>query len=109
MRACDGSLRPQSSASAKLPNKGKKLPEKPDSNVTTMTEAESGPMDRDKTEITASTASSGTSNKVAPEASRNEPGVSEVSPKAPTPKDDDVPTGGCTAIGVTASRSLQLI
>src|SRR5882762_8618418 len=71
----------QSSASAKLPNKGK--PEKPDSNVTTMTEAESGPKDRDKTEITASTASSGTSNKVVPEASRNEPGVSEVNPKAP--------------------------
>ncbi len=96
----------QSSASAKLPNKGKKLPEKSDSNVTTMTEAESGPKDRDKTEITASTAPSGTSNTVAPEASRNEPGVSEVSPKAPTQKDDDVPGGECTPIGVTASGKL---
>ena len=96
----------QSTASAKLPNKGKKLPEKPDSNVTTMTEAESGAKDRDKTEITASTAPSGTSNNVAPEASRNEPGVSEVSPKAPTQKDDDVPGGGCTPIGVTASGKL---
>jgi hypothetical protein len=72
----------QSTASAKLPNKGKKLPEKPDSNVTTMTEAESGAKDRDKTEITASTAPSGSSNNVAPEASRNEPGVSEVSPSS---------------------------
>jgi hypothetical protein len=47
------SLRPtavpgqHSSASAKLPNKGKKLPEKPDSEVTRMTEAESGPKDRE--------------------------------------------------------------
>ncbi|HYT18599.1 MAG TPA: hypothetical protein VEW05_00020, partial [Candidatus Polarisedimenticolia bacterium] len=106
LAAPDGSTGQQSSASAKLPNKGKKLPEKPDSNVTTMTEAESGPKDRDKTEITAGTASSGTSNKVAPEASRNEPGVSEVNPKAPTQKDDDVPDGGCTPIGVTASGKL---
>ena len=96
----------QSSASAKLPNKGKKLPEKSDSNVTTMTEAESGPKDRNKTEITANTAPSGTSNKVAPETSRNESGVSEVSPKAPTQKDDDVPGGGCTPIGVTACGKL---
>jgi hypothetical protein len=106
LAAPDSSTGQQSSASAKLPNKGKKLPEKSDSNVTTMTEAGSGPKDRDKTEITASTASSGTSNKVAPEASRNEPGVSEVSPKAPTQKDDDVPGGECTPIGVTASGKL---
>ena len=108
LAAPDGSTGQRSSASAKLPNKGKKLPEKPDSNITTMTEAESGPKDRDKTEITASTASSGTSNKVASEISRNEPGVSEVSPKAPTQKDDDVPVlgGGCTPIGVTASGKL---
>jgi len=106
LAAPDGSTGQRSSASAKLPNKGKKLPEKPDSNITTMTEAESRPKDRDKTEITASTASSGTSNKVAPEASRNEPGVSEVNPKAPTQKDDDVPGGGCTPIGVTASGKL---
>src|SRR5258708_17522299 len=73
-----------------------------------MTEAESRPKDRDKTEITASTASSGSSNKVEYEISRNEPGVSEVSPKAPTQKDDDVPVpgGGCTPIGVTASGKL---
>jgi hypothetical protein len=96
----------QSTASAKLPNKGKKLPEKTDSNVTTMTEAESGAKERHKTEITASTASSGTSNKVAPKASRNGPDVSELSPKAPTEKDDDVPGGGCTPIGVTASGKL---
>ena len=106
LAAPDSSTDQHSSASAKLPNKGKKLPEKSDSNVTTMTEAESGPKDRDKTEITASTAPSGTSNKVAPEASRNEPGVSEVSPKAPTQKDDDVPGGECTPIGVTASGKL---
>jgi hypothetical protein len=104
--AAPDSTSQQSSASAKLPNKGKKLPEKSDSNVTTMTEVESGPKDRDKTEITANTAPSGTSNKVAPEASRNEPGVSEVSPKAPTQKDDDVPGGECTPIGVTASGKL---
>jgi hypothetical protein len=106
LAAPDSSTGQQSSASAKLPNKGKKLPEKSDSNVTTMTEAESGPKDRDKTEITASTAPPGTSNKVAPEVSRNEPGVSEVSPKAPTQKDDDVPGGECTPIGVTASGKL---
>jgi hypothetical protein len=106
LAAPDSSTGQQSSASAKLPNKGKKLPEKPDSNVTTMTEAGSGPKDRDEAEVTASTASSGTSNKVAPEASRNEPGVSEVSPKAPTQKDDDVPGGECTPIGVTASGKL---
>jgi hypothetical protein len=106
LAAPDSSTGQQSSASAKLPNKGKKLPEK--SNVTTMTEAESGPKDRDKTEITASTAPSGTSNKVAPEASPNEPGVSEVSPKAPTQKDDDVPGGECTPIGVTASGKLVI-
>ena len=91
LAAPDSSTGQQSSASAKSPNKGKKLPEKSDSNVTTMTEAGSGPKDRDEAEVTASTASSGTSNKVAPEASRNEPGVSEVSPKAPTQKDNDVP------------------
>ena len=96
----------QSTASAKLPNKGKKLPEKADSKVSRMTEAGSGPKDRDEAEVTASTASSGTSNKVAPEASRNEPGVSEVSPKAPTQKDNDVPGGECTPIGVTASGKL---
>ena len=106
LAAPDSSTGQQSSASAKLPNKGKKLPEKSDSNVTTMTEAESGPRDRDRTEITASTAPTGTSNKVAPEASRNEPGVSEVSPKAPTQKDNDVPGGECTPIGVTASGKL---
>jgi hypothetical protein len=106
LAAPDSSTAQQSSASAKLPNKGKKLPEKPDSNITTMTEAESGPKDRDKTEIAANTAPAGTSNKVAPEASRNEPGVSEVSPKAPTQKDDDVPGGGCTPIGVTAFGKL---
>jgi len=106
LAAPDSSTGQQSSASAKLPNKGKKLPEKPDSNVTTMTEAGSGPKDRDEAEVTASTASSGTSNKVAPEASRNEPGVSEVSPKAPTQKDNDVPGGECTPIGVTASGKL---
>ena len=105
LAAPDSSTDQRPSASAKLPNKGKKLPEKSDSNVTTMTEAESGPKDRDKTEITASTAPSGTSNKVAPEASRNETGVSEVSPKAPTQK-DDVPGGECTPIGVTASGKL---
>src|SRR5450432_1663698 len=106
LAAPDSGTGQQSSASAKLPNKDKKLPEKSDSNVTTMTEAESGPKDGDKTEITASTAPSGTSNKVAPEVSRNEPGVSEVSPKAPTQKDDDVPGGECTPIGVTASGKL---
>ena len=106
LAAPDSSPGQQSSASAKLPNKGKKLPGKPDFNVTTMTEAESGPKDRDKTEIIASTAPTGTSNKVAPEASRNEPGVSEVSPKAPTQKDNDVPGGECTPIGVTASGKL---
>src|SRR6266403_1267901 len=41
--AAPDSTSQQSSASAKLPSKGKKLPEK--SNVTTMTEAESGPKD----------------------------------------------------------------
>jgi hypothetical protein len=106
LAAPDSSIGQQSSASAKVPNKGKKLPEKPDSNVTRMTEAESGPKDRDKAEITAITAPSGPSNKVAPETSRNEPGVSEVGPKAPIQKDDDVPTGGCTPIGVTASGKL---
>jgi hypothetical protein len=106
LAAPDGSTGQHSSANAKLPNKAKKLPETPDSNVTSMTEAESGPRDRDKTEITASPAPSGASNKVAPETSRNEPGVSEVSPKASTQKDDDVPTGGCTPIGVTASGKL---
>ncbi len=89
-----------------MANKGKKLPDKPDSKVSRMTEAESGPKDRDKTEITASTVPAGTSNKVAPETSRNEPGVSEVSPKAPTQKDDDVADDGCTPIGVTASGKL---
>jgi hypothetical protein len=102
----DSSNGQQSSASAKLPNKAKKLTEKADSNVTRMTEAESGPRDSDKTEITASTAPSGASNKVAAETPRNEPGVSEVSPEAPTRKDDDVPTAGCTPIGVTASGKL---
>jgi len=87
----DSSTGQHSSASAKLPNKGKKLPETPDFNVTRMTEAESGPKDNDKTEITAGTAPSGVSNKVAPETSRNEP---------------DVPTGGCTPIGITASGKL---
>jgi hypothetical protein len=104
--APDSSTGQQSSASAKLPNKGKKLPEKSDSVVTTMTEAESGRKDRDKTEITASTAPSGTSNNVAPEASSNESGVTAVGPKAPTQKDDDVPGGECTPIGVTASGKL---
>jgi hypothetical protein len=104
--APDSSTGQQSSASAKLPNKGKKLPEKSDSVVTTMTEAESGRKDRDKTEITASTAPSGTSNNVAPEASSNESGVTEVGPKAPTQKDDDVSGGECTPIGVTASGKL---
>ncbi len=56
LAAPDSSTDQHSSASAKLPNKGKKLPEKPDSNITTMTEAESGPKDRDKTEIAANTA-----------------------------------------------------
>jgi hypothetical protein len=108
LAAPDSSTGQHSSANAKLPNKAKKLPETPDSNVTSMTEAESGPKDRDrdKTEITASTAPSGASNKAAPETSRNEPGVSEVSPKAPTQKDDDGPSGGCTPIGVTASGKL---
>jgi|GEM_PF-1223446 len=106
LAAPDNSTVQQSSASAKLPNKGKKLPDKPDSKVSRMTEAESGPKDRDKTEITASTVPAGTSNKVAPETSRNEPGVSEVSPKAPTQKDDDVADDGCTPIGVTASGKL---
>jgi hypothetical protein len=101
LAAPDSSTGQQSSASTKLSNKGKKLPEKPDSKISRMTEAESGPKDKDKTEITASTAPDGT-----PEASRNEPGVSEVSPKAPTQKDDDVPGGGCTPIGVTASGKL---
>jgi len=107
LAAPDSSTSQQSSASAKLPNnKGKKPPEKPDSKVSRMTEAESGPKDRDKTEITASTAPAGTSNKVASEASRNESGVSEVSPKALTQKDDDVADGGCTPIGVTDSGKL---
>jgi hypothetical protein len=106
LAAPDSSTGQHSSASAKLPNKGKKLPEKPDSNVTRMTEAESGPKDRDKTEIAASTAPSGSSNKAAPESSRNETGVSEVSPKAPTQKDNDVPTGGCMPIGITAQGQL---
>jgi hypothetical protein len=106
LAAPDSSTAQHSSENGKVPNKGKKLPERPESNVTRMTEAESGPTDRDKTEITASTAPSGTSNKVAPETSRNEPGVGEVSPKVPTQKDDDVPTGSCTPIGVTASGKL---
>jgi len=106
LAAPDSSTGQQSSASAKLPNKGKKLPEKPDSKVSRMTEAGSGPNGRDKTEITSSTAPSGTSNKVASEASRNESGVSEVSPKAPAQKHDDVPGGECTPIGVTASGKL---
>jgi hypothetical protein len=106
LAAPDSSTAQHSSENAKLPNKGKKPPEKPDSYVSRMTEAESGPKDRDTTEITASTAPSGTSNKVAPEASRNETGVSEVIPKAPTQKDDDVPGGECTPIGVTASGKL---
>jgi hypothetical protein len=63
LAAPDSTTGQQSSVSAKLPNKGKKLPEKSDSNVTATTEAESGPKDRDKTEITASTAPTGTSNK----------------------------------------------
>jgi hypothetical protein len=106
LAAPDSSTGQQSSASAKLPNKGKKLPEKPDSKVSRTTEAESGPKDRDKTEMTARTAPAGTSNKVASETSRNEPGVSEVSPKASTQKDDDVAGGECTPIGVTASGKL---
>jgi hypothetical protein len=106
LAAPDSSTGQQSSASAKVPNKGTKPLEKPDSNVARMTETESGPKDGEKTEITASTAASGTLNKVAPEISRNEPGVSEVSPKAPTQKDDDVPGGECTPIGVTASGKL---
>jgi hypothetical protein len=106
LAAPDSSTGQHSSANAKLPNKAKKLPETPDSSVTRMTEAETGPEDRDKTDITAGTAPSGASNKVAPEISRKETGVSEVSPKAPTQKDDDGPTGGCTPIGVTASGKL---
>jgi hypothetical protein len=106
LAAPDSSTGQQSSASAKLPNKGKKLPEKSDSNVTTMTEAESGPKDRDKTEITASTAPSGASNKAAPETSRNEPGLREVNPKVSTQTDDDGPSGGCMPIGLTASGKL---
>ena len=106
LAAPDSSTGQHSSASAKLPNKGKKQPEKPDSEVTRMTEAESGPKDRDKTEATASTAPSGASNKAAPETSRNETGVSEVSPRAPPQKNDDEPTGGCTPIGLTASGQL---
>jgi hypothetical protein len=105
LAAPDSSTGQHSSASAKLPNKGRKLPEKPDSEVTRMTEAESGPKDRDKTEATASTAPSGASNKAAPETSRNETGVSEVSPRAPPQKNDDEPTG-CTPIGLTASGQL---
>jgi hypothetical protein len=96
----------QSYASAKLPNKGKKLPGKPDSNVTRMTEAESGPKGGDNTETTTSTVPSGSSNRVAPKTSRTEPGVGEVSPKAPTQTAEDVPTGGCMPIGVTASGKL---
>jgi hypothetical protein len=106
LSAHDANTGQHSSASAKLPNKSKKLPEKPDSNVTRMIEAESGPKDRDKTEITANTAPSGSSNKAAPETSRNETGVSEVSLKAPTQEDDDVPTGGCMPIGLTAQGEL---
>jgi hypothetical protein len=106
LSAPDASASQHSFASAKLPNKRKKLPEKPDSNVTRMTEAESGPEDRDKTEIPASTAPSGSSNKAAPETSRNETGVVEVSPKASTQEDDDVPTGGCMPIGLTAQGEL---
>jgi hypothetical protein len=102
----DDSAGHQSSVSAKLPNKGKNLPEKADSKVSRMTEAANGPKDREKTEITRSTPSSGTSNRVSSEISRNEPGVSEVSPKAPTQNDDDVPGGECTPIGVTASGKL---
>ena len=105
LAAPDSSTGQHSSASAKLPNKGKKLAEKPDSEITRMTEAESGPKDRDKTEATASTAPSGASN-AAPETSRNETGVSEVSPRAPPQKNDDEPTGGCTPIGLTASGQL---
>jgi hypothetical protein len=47
LAAPDSSTGQHSSASAKLPNKGKKQPEKPDSEVTRMTEAESGPKDRE--------------------------------------------------------------
>jgi hypothetical protein len=112
MRACNGSLRPMPVPASthrpaqNCPTKSKKLPEKSDSNVTRMTEAESGPKDRDKTEIPASTAPSGSSNKATPETSRNETGVSEVSPKASTQEDDDVPTGGCMPIGLTAQGEL---
>src|SRR3977135_1372855 len=80
LSAPDASASQHSSASAKLPNKRKKLPEKPDSNATS------------KTEIPASMAPSGSSNRAAPETSRNETGVVEVSPKASTQEDDDVPT-----------------
>jgi hypothetical protein len=106
LAAPDSSTGQQSSASAKVPNKGTKPLEKPDSNVARMTEAESGPKDRDKSEITASTAASGPSNKVAPETSRTEPGVGEVSPKVATQTDDDGPNGGCMPIGLTASGKL---
>jgi hypothetical protein len=106
LAAPDSSTGQQSSASAKVPNKSTKPLEKPDSNVARMTEAESGPKDRDKTEITASTAASGPSNKVAPETSRTEPGAGEVSPKVATQTDDDGPNGGCMPIGLTASGKL---
>jgi hypothetical protein len=107
LAAPDSNTDQHSYTGAKLLNKRKKLPEKPDSNETKMTEAESGPKDKDKdkTEITAISAPSGASSK-APETLRNETSMREVSPRASTQKNDDGPTGGCSPIGVTASGQL---
>lgn len=105
LAAPESSTGQHSSASAKLPNKGKKLPEKPDPDVARMAGVESVP--RDRAETTASTAApSGASNEAAPETSRNEPGVSEVSPRAQTQNVDAGQTGGCSPIGLTASGQL---
>src|SRR5258708_12684105 len=66
LAAPDNSTVQQPSASAKLPNKGKKLPDKPYSKVSRMTEAESCPKDRDKPDITTSPVPPATSNNPAP-------------------------------------------
>jgi hypothetical protein len=105
LAAPDSSTDQHSYTGAKLLNKRKKLPEKPDSSDAKMSEAESGPKDKDKAEITAISTPSVASSK-APETLRNETSVSEVSPRAPTQKNDDGPTGGCSPIGVTASGQL---
>jgi hypothetical protein len=105
LAAPDSSTDQHSDTGAKLLNKRKKLPEKPDSSDAKKSEAESGPKDKDKAEITAISTPSVASSK-APETLRNETSVSEVTQRAPTQKNDDGPTGGCSPIGVTASGHL---